>query len=92
MATVVEDYRSTHGEHVEAVTIVRTEDPTYPSGWRYSLHYGTLAGETLLRYDNAHEREKGHERHTPDGVETVAFPGMLALYDRFLAEIEGLPP
>lgn len=43
-----------------------------------------------FRDDNAHERTKGHERHTRDGVDSVEFPGMLALYDRFKREVEGM--
>lgn len=89
-ATTVEDYETVHGQYVESVTIVRTESAAYPSGWKYSLHYGTLDGGTLLRYDNAHERRKGHERHTTDGVETIRFPGMKTLYERFQREIDVL--
>lgn len=88
----VEDYETTNGRYVESVTIIRTESAGYPSRWNYSLHYGTLDGDTLLRYDNAHERSRGHERHTQNGVETIEFPGMLELYDRFEAELEALPP
>lgn len=81
------NYETTDGRYVESVTVIRTGSETYPSGWKYSLHFGTLDGETLLRYDNAHERTKGHERHTQDGIETIEFPGMEQLYDRFRSEI-----
>lgn len=41
---------------------------------------------TLIRYDNAHGGR--HERHNPDGtVEAVDFPGIVALYERFLREV-----
>lgn len=91
--TVVREYERTHGpEYVESVTIIRTRSEDYPSGWNYSLHYGEIGGRTLLRYDNAHERSKGHERHTPDGVKAIEFPGMEALYRRFQREIKDLPP
>ena len=89
-ATTVEDYETVRGQYVESVTIVRTDSTAYPSGWKYSLHYGTLDGATLLRYDNAHERSKGHEKHTGDGVETIRFPGMKTLYERFQREIDVL--
>ena len=75
---------------VEHVRVRRTDDPKYPSGWDYALHFGTLDGETLLRYDNAHERTKGHERHTPEGVEELEFPGMFDLLDRFEREVTSL--
>lgn len=91
--TVIRDYERTHGpRHVESVTIIRADSDANPSGWSYSLHYGEIGGRTLLRYDNAHERTKGHERHTPAGVEPIEFPGMEALYRRFRREIQDLPP
>lgn len=31
----------------------------YPSGWNYSLHLGDGDGNTVVRYDNAHEDVKG---------------------------------
>ncbi len=91
--TVVRDYERTHGPgHVESVTIIQTDADVYPSGWNYSLHYGEIGGQTLLRYDNAHEHTKGHERHTPEGVESIEFPGMETLFRRFRREIEILSP
>lgn len=90
---MVRDYERTHGgTYVESVTIIRTDADAYPSGWNYSLHYGKIGGATLLRYDNAHEQEKGHERPTPDATETFEFLGMEELYRRFRQEIEMLPP
>lgn len=62
----------------------------YPSGWRYSLHLGDGDGNTIVRYDNAHEDVKGHERHTgdgPDDDEQIEFPGMSELYERFRREV-----
>lgn len=67
----VEEYTRKDGNYVEHVRIRWTDDEKYPSGWDYTLHYGTLDGDTLLRYDNAHERTKGHERHTPAGTEQI---------------------
>lgn len=75
--TTVADWQDVEGGHVVDVTIRRTDDEQFPSGWSYSLHFGEVGGETILRYDNAHERTKGHERHTRNGVEIVEFPGML---------------
>lgn len=88
----VEDWQDVDDGYVLAVTIRKTDDGKYPSGWDYSLHLGELGGPTVLRYDNAHERTKGHERHTADGVEIIEFPGMLELYDRFRREAEELTP
>jgi len=88
----VEEYTRKHEGYVEHVRIRRTDDDTYPSGWDYTLHYGTTEDETLLRYDNAHERTKGHERHTGDEVEDIEFPCMSALLARFQHEVDELPP
>lgn len=72
--------------------IIQTDDAQYPSGFRYSLHYGYTDGRgTILRYDNENETVGRHERHTPEGIETIEFPGMTALRDRFNEEIEDLP-
>ncbi len=69
--------------HVEAglaeSVVLRPTDATetYPSGWKYTLHLGTLEDLTLVRYDNAHEDMKGHELHTAAGDgDDVKFPGM----------------
>lgn len=72
--------------------IVRTDDPQYPSGFRYSLHYGYVDGRgTVLRYDNENETVGRHERHDSDGVTSIEFPGMMELRERFLNEIEDFP-
>lgn len=93
---LVEDWSYTEDRKIVNVTIGTTDDvDAYPSGWRYALNYGTIDGETILRYDNAHEKTKGHEMHTDDDVEAVDFPGMTALYEQFLevvrADFEDLP-
>ncbi|MFT4922153.1 MAG: hypothetical protein ACI8XM_001366 [Haloarculaceae archaeon] len=88
----VEEYTRKEEGYVEHVRIRQTDSEHYPSGWDYTLHYGTTDGHTLLRYDNAHERHKGHERHTPDGVEDIEFPGMTELLVRFQREVDELPP
>jgi hypothetical protein len=51
------------------------------------MRYGTYDGTTLLRYDNAHSETKGHERHTPQGTETIDFPGWRPLLQRFRNEV-----
>lgn len=81
---------------VVRISVRRTDDDSYPSGWRYTLHYGalesgteTLDDGTIRRYDNAHEATKGHELHVapdPDPRE-IDFPGMETLYERFWDEI-----
>ncbi|MFC4988886.1 toxin-antitoxin system TumE family protein [Saliphagus infecundisoli] len=90
--TTVEDWQDVQEGYVVSVTIRQTEDDKYPSGWDYSLHVGEIGGDTVLRYDNAHERTKGHERHTGTTVEVIDFPGMLALYERFKREVDEQTP
>lgn len=90
--TTIADWQDVEDEYVVDVTIRQTEDETYPSGWDYSLHLGEVGGKTILRYDNAHEQTKGHERHTGDDVERIEFPGMLTLYDRFKREADEMTP
>jgi hypothetical protein len=90
--TTVADWQDVEAGYVVDVTIRQTRDDQYPSGWDYSLHLGEVGGDTVLRYDNAHERTKGHERHTDTGVEAIEFPGMLALYDRFKCEADEMTP
>ncbi len=63
------------------------ESEAYPEGVKYSMHYGTYAGETILRYENAHA-EKGHERHTPDDTERIEFPGWRELFEQFREEVQ----
>ncbi|WP_324761073.1 toxin-antitoxin system TumE family protein [Haloarcula sp. GH36] len=89
-ATVYEDGT------VVRVSIRRTHDDAYLSGWRYTLHYGALAAGpealddgTIRRYDNSHEATKGHELHVaPDPEpEFVKFPCIEERYERFWEEI-----
>jgi len=90
--TTIADWQAVEDGYVVDVTIRQTDDDQYPSSWDYSLHLGKIGDETIIRYDNAHERTKGHERHTADGAEYIDFPGMLTLYDRFKREVEDLSP
>jgi len=55
-------FQYTHVEAglVENVVLRPTDDTeTYPSGWKYTLHLGTLDDLTLVRYDNSHEDTRG---------------------------------
>lgn len=90
--TTIADWQAVEDGYVVDVTIRQTEDDKCPCGWNYSLHLGEIGGETILRYDNAHERTKGHERHTRGDLEHIEFPGMLTLYDRFKREADDCSP
>lgn len=86
--TVVENTEDRFGDLVVRRKIYRTDDPQYPSGYRYALHCGYTDGRgTIRRYDNENETPGRHEKHTPEGVEEIEFPGMMALRDRFLEQL-----
>ncbi len=87
--TVIEDVEDRIGDRVIRRKIIKTDDKQYPSGYRYSLHYGYVDGRgTILRYDNENRTVGRHERHTPDSVDEIEFPGMMDLRDRFIEEVE----
>jgi hypothetical protein len=85
---VIEDAEDRVGDRVIRRTIIWTEDEKFPSGYRYSPHYGYTDGRgTILRYDNENQTPR---RHTSDDVEEIAFSGMLELRKQLLTEIETL--
>ncbi len=47
--TVIEDWQSVESGYVLDVTIRKTEDDKYPSGWDYSLHLGKVV--VILSFD-----------------------------------------
>jgi hypothetical protein len=52
--------------------------------------YGTINGETLVRYDNFpdHPGVAKHHKHTADGsVESIDFEGVRSLFERFKTEV-----
>lgn len=66
------------------------ESDRYPEGLKYSMQYGTVAGETILRYDNFpdHPEAAHHHRHRADGTVTdVDFDGLQDLFERFKIEV-----
>lgn len=71
------------GDYVKSITIIRTDSDEYPDGWKYRLHYGTVDGRTVVRYDNSHGV---HERHTGDKVEEIEFASMTEILERFRRE------
>ncbi|CCL97848.1 toxin-antitoxin system TumE family protein [Haloquadratum walsbyi] len=90
--TVIETVEDRVDDRVIYRKIIKTDDPQYPNGYRYALHYGyTDDRGTILRYDNENETIDRHERHTPEGVTEIEFPGMIDLRTRFLNKIEHKP-
>jgi len=80
------NYRRIDGDYVIRVKIMRVpESEKFPEGVKYRLHFGTVDGETIVRYDNSHGL---HERHEGDEVEHIEFPGVEALVKRFEADID----
>jgi len=89
---VIEDAEDRVADRVVRRKIIETDDPQYPSGYRYALHYGHTDGqETILRYDNENETPGRHERHTAEEITEIEFPGMMTLRDRFIEEINNRP-
>jgi hypothetical protein len=88
VATTLIDATRVEGDRVISVAAHRVPESTdAPEGIVYRFHYGTVDGETILRYDNAHG---DHERHADGDVEVIAFPGVVPLYRRFEREIAQL--
>lgn len=89
---LIEDVEDRVGTRVVRRKIIQTDDPQYPSGYRYALHYGYTDGRgTILRYDNENQTIGRHERHTRDGVAEIEFPGMMELRDQFIEEVDQHP-
>ena len=85
---VIEDVEDRVGDRVIRRKIIQTDDEKFPSGYRYSLHYGYTDGRgTILRYDNENQTPGRHEKHTRDDVTEIEFPGMMELREQFLEEI-----
>lgn len=84
---VLRDYmRRRPDNRIISVKLMRVpESEKFPEGVKYRLHYGTMDNETILRYDNSHGV---HERHPPPEGKDIEFPGLEALYDRFIQEIQ----
>ena len=92
MVQVIENVEDRLGDRVIRRKILKTDDPQYPSGYRYALHYGYTDGRgTILRYDNENRTTGRHERHTANEVTEIEFPGLLELRDRFIEEIDSKP-
>jgi len=86
---VIEDVEDRGGDRVIRRRTIKTDNEQYPSGYRYSLHYGYVDGSgTILRYDNENRTAGRHERHTSEGVAEISFPGMIELRARFIEEVE----
>jgi hypothetical protein len=88
VATQLLDETHLEGAHVYNVVAWSVpETEAYPEGIKYRFHYGTVDGETILRYDNSHGV---HERHTAAGVSIVEFVSLRDHYRRFRLEVERL--
>ena len=84
--TVLDETRKEGNRIIHRKVILVPESSKFPDGVKYEFHHGTLDGETLLRYDNAHGQ---HEKHIGDSVEEIEYPGIVELYEQFTNEIEG---
>lgn len=83
--SVETNYRRIVGDRVIRAKVLRVpESEKFPTGVKYRLHFGTVEGETIVRYDNSHGV---HERHEGDAVERIDYPGIRALVERFEDEV-----
>jgi len=75
------------------VSLFACEATDRPGGYKYSFqHYDPESGQTLLRYDNAHEHQDAgwHHRHAGgDDPEPLDFEGLAAHLRRFRKEVLG---
>lgn len=79
-----------NGTYVDVAVYVVEPSNRYPEGVKYSMQYGTTAGETILRYDNFpdHPEASIHHRHTRNSaVQPLEFDGIRKLYERFKSEV-----
>lgn len=84
------DFRPGDGTVVRVTILAVPDSEKFEDGVKYRLHYGTEAGETIVRYDNSHGV---HERHTADGLdEAYEFPGYEAMQNRFWHEVKDRDP
>lgn len=85
--SVTKDFGERYAE-VSAWRVPRAE--RYPEGVKYSMQYGNVAGETIIRYDNFpdHPGAAHHHKHTQEGdVADIEFNSLRDLYDRFKDEV-----
>lgn len=73
------------GSRVAVVAYRVPESEAFPTGIKYRFQYMDEAGNTLLRYDNAHDQ---HDRHRGDEVEAIEFTTLAEHYRRFQREVE----
>lgn len=90
-AVAVLDVTRDFGDRYAEVTAWRVPaSDRYPEGIRYSMQYGNVAGETIIRYDDFpdHPGTARHHKHTAEGdVEAVEFVTLSELYERFKHEV-----
>lgn len=87
--SVIEDVEDRRGDRVIRRKIIKTDDSQYPSGYRYSFHYGFTDGRgTILRFDNENRTVGRHEKHTAEEVAEIEFPGILTVRDRFIDQLD----
>lgn len=71
------------------VELFAVEDSSYAGGVYYRFqYYDPEGGETILRYDNAHDSDVGpHHRHRGDDVDGIEFDGLQDHVARFRQEV-----
>jgi len=81
----------TFADDPSRVVLFACRDDSYPGGVYYRMqYYDTETGETLLRYDDAHEDPEigWHHRHAGEERTAIEFTDIRTHKDRFLDEVE----
>jgi hypothetical protein len=90
-ATIILETRQNFGTtYAEVVAWSVPSSDRYPGGVRYSMQYGTVDGETIIRYDNFpdHPGAAQHHKHIGETrVKNVDFEGVLPLFRQFKEEV-----
>ncbi len=74
------------GTFMELVIWQVPTDTDHPHGLKYRLHFGTLSGECIVRYDN--RRGKGDHRHIEDKENAYTFVNQGQLIADFLNDVQ----
>ena len=79
---------------IESVSVRRTTDSSYPSGWKCSYHFGNDDQAWVRRLDNSHEDTKDHELHIHelDYALPIRFTSVVDLHLRWEQAIDEKRP
>lgn len=85
---LVFDYEEDFGDgtFVKMIVWQVPKDAERPHGYKYRLHFGTLAGSCIVRYDN--RRGKGDHRHLGEEQQAYEFVDTEQLISDFWNDVQ----